>query len=648
MEFAFGLAVWRGLEDACAQGNQHLAVFCGGRVGLDSADETGRNSAFALAKAFGIDGIVCSTGALFMSSSEPKAAEFLEDLRPLPVVSLSWAIPGFPSITTNNRKAMRSLVGHLIEVHGCRSIAYHAGSGASSEAKERLGGYLDALADHQIPSDPLLIFSSNAFPRQSGILAVRALLDERGQSPQALVCFNDEIAFGALHELHSRGLHPPQDLLLTGFDDSAESRVGHPTLTTVHQPMESLGTLGFQLLTSSTGEGRNSLCLEMDTVFRESCGCPGDEGQVVPATEPGDLTKWVYFTRMFVREISGVETLSALYSCFERHWSVMSGPAYVIAQPQADRNQARIVSTNLPTLRVGTLVPLGGFLELCSPDRRLSCQVHPLTRLGDQFGFFLVETVANIPPFVFGTIAEQVSSTLRSLWLFEQKAVVEAQLRESQNRLWNLAMFVPTLALETGPTLILEFANQEASETWGLESGTLKGRELTSLVCPSDRGRFTEFCRRARATPEGVSGDFSVLTRGGAPVLLLIKAVPTRYGDPNTGLRLGGIPVKSFLTSAFRPGESFFQDHGFSPRVREVLDCVLRGLSTKEIAAKLFIAESTVKDHMGLIYQKLGVRNRREFFEKLKALGVDRFGPNSYAFSLLRELMADETSIESD
>lgn len=49
-----------------------------------------------------------------------------------------------------------------------------------------------------------------------------------------------------------------------------------------------------------------------------------------------------------------------------------------------------------------------------------------------------------------------------------------------------------------------------------------------------------------------------------------------------------------------------------SPREAVVLDCMVLGLSNKEIAAALYITEQTVKNHMTAVYKKLGVRGRLE------------------------------------
>jgi DNA-binding NarL/FixJ family response regulator len=60
------------------------------------------------------------------------------------------------------------------------------------------------------------------------------------------------------------------------------------------------------------------------------------------------------------------------------------------------------------------------------------------------------------------------------------------------------------------------------------------------------------------------------------------------------------------------------------PRQREVLELVAEGLSNAEIARRLYLAESTVKQHLRKAYKILGVKNRREAAVALLRGGVSR------------------------
>jgi DNA-binding NarL/FixJ family response regulator len=53
-------------------------------------------------------------------------------------------------------------------------------------------------------------------------------------------------------------------------------------------------------------------------------------------------------------------------------------------------------------------------------------------------------------------------------------------------------------------------------------------------------------------------------------------------------------------------------DAGLSRRELDVLRALSNGLSNQQIAAKLFLAEQTVKFHLSSVYRKLGARNRTE------------------------------------
>ena len=66
-------------------------------------------------------------------------------------------------------------------------------------------------------------------------------------------------------------------------------------------------------------------------------------------------------------------------------------------------------------------------------------------------------------------------------------------------------------------------------------------------------------------------------------------------------------PTEAFALDAERQAEL-----GVTDREREILELIAQGLSNREIGARLFISENTVKTHSSRLFDKLGARRRTE------------------------------------
>lgn len=142
------------------------------------------------------------------------------------------SFPRFDHVMIDNRVAAREAVAHLLET-GRRRIAavgaQHHPHGASSQ---RLGGYGDALREAGLDVDESLVAFVESFRRGSGASATQFLLD-RADPPDALFCFSDPLALGAIRVLHQRGVRIPDDIAVVGFDDIEDGRFSTPSLTTI-------------------------------------------------------------------------------------------------------------------------------------------------------------------------------------------------------------------------------------------------------------------------------------------------------------------------------------------------------------------------------------------------------------------------------
>lgn len=67
--------------------------------------------------------------------------------------------------------------------------------------------------------------------------------------------------------------------------------------------------------------------------------------------------------------------------------------------------------------------------------------------------------------------------------------------------------------------------------------------------------------------------------------------------------------------------DQFVEKFNISPREREIIEMILKGMSNKEIEAKIFISPSTVKNHIYHIFQKSGVKSRAQLTNNILRIG---------------------------
>ncbi len=164
----------------------------------------------------------------------------------IPVLFLDWHIPYYniPCITFAHEQAAHRMTTFLIE-NGFTDIGFAFSSEYITTEVAQMRGYIRAMDEAKLPmheahffrlgrpEDPICDYHY-VYPDQP--LREQFLqLKEQSSLPQAIVCANDGWAIHIIDVAESVGLRVPQDLSVTGFEDSEEIRDTRPALTTSHQ-----------------------------------------------------------------------------------------------------------------------------------------------------------------------------------------------------------------------------------------------------------------------------------------------------------------------------------------------------------------------------------------------------------------------------
>lgn len=88
----------------------------------------------------------------------------------------------------------------------------------------------------------------------------------------ALMTFNDMSAIGAISRLRGAGWSVPSEISVVGADDVVEAQICYPALTTIQQPLGTMGeTAARELISSlSVGYRRQTLLFSPEPVIRDS------------------------------------------------------------------------------------------------------------------------------------------------------------------------------------------------------------------------------------------------------------------------------------------------------------------------------------------------------------------------------------------
>jgi LacI family transcriptional regulator len=200
----------------------------------------------------------------------------------IPTVGLSSDnIPGIPQVRCDMGEGIQQLVEHLLD-RGFRRLLQVVMSPAQStnlpdwrwQAATQIAGFKSGItsaggewAQTSFEGYPEWLSSSRASRKLHGLLLVSSVLNRRAfnpyhpafelaprllgpgnDHPDAILCVNDDWAFGICNGLLRSGINLPRDMAVTGFNDSALAETFFVPLTTIRQPTREMAELAVKLL----------------------------------------------------------------------------------------------------------------------------------------------------------------------------------------------------------------------------------------------------------------------------------------------------------------------------------------------------------------------------------------------------------------
>ena len=209
----------------------------------------------------------------------------IEESPPLPTVSVSGLrlMRGAGNVVVDHDRAACLAIAHLVSL-GHDRIAFFTGPRVIPDSEDRWRAIRAAAREAGLAIRPDLVFGLGVQPRdgafpldefhREGYELGKELVGRRGEFT-AIFAFNDPSAIGAMRALHEAGLRVPEDVSVVGFDDIDSAAFHIPGLTTIRQPLRSMGAIAARTLLDHLSGGERvgaQVSVDPELVVRQSTG----------------------------------------------------------------------------------------------------------------------------------------------------------------------------------------------------------------------------------------------------------------------------------------------------------------------------------------------------------------------------------------
>lgn len=182
------------------------------------------------------------------------------------------------TVRIDSARGVQMAVEHLASL-GHSRLAFVNGPLDTNPGRARARGYETALASLGLEYDPLVSVNAADFTVAAGREGMEKVLDltrRYDKTIDAVVCANDLLAIGALNVALTQGIRVPEDLAITGIDDTELAEVFFPSITSVSLRADERGEAAARLLLARFDEpARSTQVHTLEPVLRERASTLG-------------------------------------------------------------------------------------------------------------------------------------------------------------------------------------------------------------------------------------------------------------------------------------------------------------------------------------------------------------------------------------
>ncbi len=258
----FFIEIVRGAEDTAWE-NDYKILLCN-----TESDWDREQAMFLFLEDIQVDGIVVCSPRL----PEDRLLPLVEQFQNVVVVNgqgLGWHdLAG--AIRTDDEGGMAQVVNHLLS-SGRRHLTYLGGPLDARTSTKRYYGFVSALEKAGYAINPDWYTTCYPANLEGGYEGFKRL-DGSLSDIDGVVCFNDQVAAGAIRACAELGIRVPGDIAITGCDDIQLANLIRPSLTTLRTPKQAIGIQAVKMLLERIGgqHDQPGLIIEQTLVIRES------------------------------------------------------------------------------------------------------------------------------------------------------------------------------------------------------------------------------------------------------------------------------------------------------------------------------------------------------------------------------------------